>query len=579
MQEQVQTFFCEKCNEERKIPKNYLGKNDAIQKAKAKHEHKEHALILGIKFKIYPEKQDLEKLNNYFDEYAKAVTFAARVIDKLKSPFLFAGKRNKEEKGKKWIFPIDDCNLCNKKKEIAYQNSKGKKICNSCYLLEFGENGIRKRIYATRGRKVDSNFNILNATSILSGTHYNFVVRDAFQLLDALKKQRNKRIKKLIRDKARLKQFEDMLKDEDKRFPLPRTRREQQKFIHINLKDRASEFKGYTLKKIKGKIKILSRNIEREEKSLRKKSPINFKGNRILLHPSIKFNDENNKVKMAISKNLPNEFTFSGLNVANEHGRKFFAEKLKLIKENKPKYAYLLRKKINKSQNKSIYDYYLQYTVEFLPETKNKYKGILGIDRGINTLACVVLLENGKNKPSFVRFFSGKGILILKNQRRKQLYFLKGTHNKKKKQKKIRPIEPRIDQIIHNVSKQIVEFAKSREVAIALEQLEKPRKGRYRQSRHLSYKLAQFNFKTLSTYIEYKAKKDGIKVIYIPPEMTSQTCSHCSSLNTQRPYKKPNAKKAKTSLFKCNDCGVELNSDYNASFNIAQKGLKILNAN
>ncbi|MEM4318255.1 MAG: transposase [Candidatus Pacearchaeota archaeon] len=578
MEEQIKTFFCERCNKEIKIPKNYLGKENAIEKAKAKHEHKEHALILGVKFKIYPERQDIEKLNQYFNEYGKAVTFAARIIDKLMSKFKFRGEKDKEKN--KFIFPLDKCRFCNEEKEIYYQNNRGEKICSSCYLKEFNVNSIRKKIYATKGRKVNPAFNIKNATKMLTKTHYNYVVVDAFQLLDALKKQRKKRIKKLQRDKAKFRLFEEMLMYEDKRFELPKKKRwREPRFIHISQKDKAGELKGYTINKIRDKVKILRRNIEREEKSLRKKSPILFKGNRILLSPNIKFDIKNSKVRIPLSRELTKYYEFSGpLNVANRHGIEFFDKKLKQIQTSKPKYAYLIRKQINKDQKNPIYDYYLQYTTEMIPEFIEDYNGVLGIDRGINTLACIVFLEKGKDKPSFVKFFSGRDIIKLKNRRRKQLYFLIGKHNKRRKQKKIRPIEPKINQILHIISKQIVTLAKEKKAVIALETLEKPKKGKYRQSRYLKYKLSQFVFRKLSDYINYKARKEGIKVIFILPEKTSKNCSHCAIKgdiheDTQRPYKNS------FSLFKCNKCGVELNADYNAAFNIAQKGLKSLNSN
>ncbi|MEM2713678.1 MAG: transposase [Candidatus Aenigmatarchaeota archaeon] len=579
--EEQKTFFCERCNRQIKIPRNYIGKPNAEEKARAKHNHKMHSLILGVKFKIYPEKQDIEKLNQYFTEYGKAVTFAAKIIDKLMSKFKFQGEKDKEKN--KFIFPIDKCDFCNKEKEIYYQNNQGEKICRSCYSKEFNANSIRKKIYATKGRKVNPSFNIKNVTKILAKTHYNYVIRDAFQLLNSLKKQRKKRIKKLQRDKAKLRLFEEMLMYEDKRFELPKKKGwREPRFIHISQKDKAEELKGYTINKIRDNIKILRRNIEREERSLRKKSPILFKGNRILLSQGgVKFDFKNNKVRIPLSKELKltKYYEFSGpRNIVNRHGKEFFEKKLKQIQASEPKYAYLIRKQINKDKKNPIFDYYLQYAIEIIPEFIEDYNGVLGIDRGINTLACVVFLEKGKDRPSFVKFFSGKEIIKLKNQRRKQLYFLIGKHNKRRKQKKIRPIAPKINQILHVISKQIVALAQEKKAAIALEALEKPKKSRYRQSRHLKYKLSLFVFKKLSDYINYKAKREGIKVILVPPEKTSKNCSHCAIKgdiheDTQRPYKNS------FSLFKCNKCGVELNADYNAAFNIAQKGLNSLNPN
>lgn len=627
------SYFCEKCNKELKVQKNYLGKKDAIEKTRTKHEKKEHALITGVKFKIYPKKEELSKLNDYFDNYSKAITFAARVIDGLKSPFKFCGlsiewakdlrekHSDKDEvkrivikcgytpeqleyaleaisnkKKEKYSYIKDKCNFCDLETEISYLKPDGIKICNKCYLNEFSEQRLLEKIYAARGRKVNPSFNLYNVTKNLSGTHNNYIVKEAVQLLDALKKQRRERITRLTKDRRRLRQFEEMLNGE-KRYELPMKNRQREKrFIHISQKEKAAELRGYTHRAIMGKIKILTRNVQREQRSLNKKSPINFKGSRIRLPPSVKFNKEKSEISITISSDLSKKFEFSGLGVANNHGKRFFEEKLNQIEKSKPKYSYLLRKLKSKfraltktrlkeliNEKEDIYDYYLQYTLEVLPEFgERNYKGVLGIDRGINTLACLVFLENGKNVPTSVKFFGGKELLDLKNSRRKQLYFLKGKHNKKKKQRKIRLIEPRIDQMLHKVSEQIVSLAKEKNAAIFLEDLKQPKKSRFRQRRGLKYKLSQFNFKTLSDYIEYKSKREGIKVDYIPPEFTSQNCSHCAirgkiHTNTQRPYKKPNAKKASTSLFKCNKCGVELNSDYNAAFNIAQKGLKVLN--
>ncbi|MBI4116245.1 IS200/IS605 family element transposase accessory protein TnpB [Candidatus Pacearchaeota archaeon] len=630
-----QTIFCEKCDKEIKIQKNYLGKKDAIEKTRAKHEKKEHALITGVKFKIYPKKEELSKLNDYFNDYAKAITFAARVIDELKSPFKFCGLSiswvedliekypDKEDvkkivikygyspkqleyalemisnkKKEKYSYIQDKCNFCDLETEIFYLKSDGGvKICKQCYLKKFSEQGLLEKIYAAKGRRVNPSFNLFNVTKNLSRTHNNYIIKEAIQLLDALKKQRRERIVRLAKDRRRLRQFEEML-DEEKRYELPmKDRQREKRFIHINQKEKASELRGYTHRAIIGKIKILTRNIQREQKSLNKKSPINFKGSRIRLPPSVKFNKEKSEVSVTISDKISKKFEFSGLGVANKHGKRFFEEKLKQIEESKPKYSYLIRKLKPKfialtkkrlkelvNEKDDIYDYYLQYTLEVLPEFKGRdYKGVLGIDRGINTLACLVFLEKDKKIPTSVKFFSGKGLLEFKNSRRKQLYFLKGKHNKKKKQKKIRLIEPRIDQILHRVSEQIVSLAKEKNAAIFLEDLQQPKKSRFRQKRRVKYKLSQFNFKTLSDYIEYKAKREGILVDYVPPEFTSQNCSRCAMngdihADTQRPYKKPNSKKPFTSLFKCNKCQVELNSDYNAAFNIAQKGLKVLNS-
>ena len=136
----------------------------------------------------------------------------------------------------------------------------------------------------------------------------------------------------------------------------------------------------------------------------------------------------------------------------------------------------------------------------------------------------------------------------------------------------MRNIEPKINLILHQYSKEIVDSAKDKNAFITFEKLEKIEKSRSKMAKKLQYKLSLFTFKKLSDLVDYKAKREGIKVLYVDPAYTSKECSHCGErVNTQRPFN------GNTSLFKCNNCGIKINADYNASVNIAKKGLNISN--
>ncbi len=77
--------------------------------------------------------------------------------------------------------------------------------------------------------------------------------------------------------------------------------------------------------------------------------------------------------------------------------------------------------------------------------------------------------------------------------------------------------------------------------------------------------LKNWSYFDLQTKIEYKAKAVGITVVKIKPQYTSQRCSKCGYIDREnRPTQ---------AQFKCLKCGYEVNADYNASQNIAIRGI------
>lgn len=549
-------------------------------------------IITGIKFKLNLSSEQRQEFNKYFDEYSKAINFCAKLVYRERKLIKFVGR--KEQDSKKWKYDVNICDYCNSEKEINYQNQgNAKKICKDCYKKDFSDNALRKKMIPVRGKKVSSAFNIHNATKKLSDTHRHWAFGDAVNILKSLERQRKEKRKKLLKSIKKLQYFKELYEKPEIRHELPLIGKQRMlRYLHKNYDKNALDKKrGYTLSNIKGKIKIMTRNIERDQKSLRKVRPISFKGSRIQLSesdPKKTFKIDENLVRLALNKKLTGWYNFYGTNIKNEQGKKYINENLKKILDGGPKYSYLLRKRISDNDD---FDYYLQYTIDTKTPLKTEYAGIIGLDAGTTNLATIVSLKKqvdpilckycklNHTKPNFVRFFSGAELKALRIASRKQRFFLRGKHNKLAKIKRIRPIEPKVDEYCHKISKQIVEIAKQNNFAIAVERLEKPKKSKFKQRRRTKYALSLFIFKKLATFIGYKAARDGIRVIPVDPEGTSYTCSHCKNAqNNQRPYRKSNTKKSWTSMFKCGKCNIELNSDYNAAFNIAQKGLNILNA-
>lgn len=194
--------------------------------------------------------------------------------------------------------------------------------------------------------------------------------------------------------------------------------------------------------------------------------------------------------------------------------------------------------------------------------TVNEYKNIIGIDLGQNFIA--TLYDSKGN----IKFYKGRKLKDMRanyKHLRKQLQE-KGTHNAHNKIKALNTKENRtMTYINHKISKEIVDYAYKTKAIITMENL---------QGINLSCKVKKDNryyrvswaFNQLQSFINYKAKQLGLKVIYIDPRYTSQTCPKCGHTHKDNRNKKLH-------IFKCKACGYSLNDDLMASKNIQAKGI------
>ena len=186
-----------------------------------------------------------------------------------------------------------------------------------------------------------------------------------------------------------------------------------------------------------------------------------------------------------------------------------------------------------------------------------------GVDLGIATPAYVCLSDN-----TYIRsgFGSANDFFRIRQQmksRRRSLYkslsLVKGGQGRKKKLQAINSLRDKERNFAktynHQLSHKIVKFAKDNKCEfINLEYLTKDGF----ENRILS----SWSYYELQNMIEYKAEREGIKVRYVDPAYTSQTCSKCGHVDKEN---RPTQAK-----FKCVNCGLELNADHNASINIAR---------
>jgi len=184
-------------------------------------------------------------------------------------------------------------------------------------------------------------------------------------------------------------------------------------------------------------------------------------------------------------------------------------------------------------------------------EKENTDVGVLGVDLGLKCPA-VAVTETGKTK----FFGNGRENKYMKRKFRSKRKKL-GKAKKPQAIKKLNDKEQRwMKDKDHKISRQIVDFAIQEGVGtIRLEQLSGIRQTA-RTSRKNEKNLHTWSFYRLAQYIEYKATLSGIRVEYVDPKYTSQTCPECSERN-----------KARDRKYKCS-CGFKTHRDRVGAINI-----------
>src|SRR5467141_1181706 len=120
----------------------------------------------------------------------------------------------------------------------------------------------------------------------------------------------------------------------------------------------------------------------------------------------------------------------------------------------------------------------------------------------------------------------------------------------------------RVQPLLHKVSKRIVEEARTRRYGIVLERLTGIRRL-YRkgngQSKSYRARMNSWSYGELQRQVEYKARWDGVKVIYVPARNTSKRCSICGYKTLESTQRR----------LWCPRCGTILDRDENGARNIA----------
>ena len=183
--------------------------------------------------------------------------------------------------------------------------------------------------------------------------------------------------------------------------------------------------------------------------------------------------------------------------------------------------------------------------------------GFLGVDFGIANIAV----------DSDGSVYQGKTVKNVRYRHRqlRQKLQAKGTKSTRRRLKKLAGKERKFATWTnHNISKSIVAKAKDTNQGIAIEELGGIR-DRVTVRRSQRATLHSWSFFQLRSFIEYKAKLNGVPVVAVDPRNTSRTCPVCGNVDK--------ANRKTQSAFLCGSCGFSGRADHSAAGNISSRAV------
>jgi IS605 OrfB family transposase len=201
--------------------------------------------------------------------------------------------------------------------------------------------------------------------------------------------------------------------------------------------------------------------------------------------------------------------------------------------------------------------FYLFQVVEIPDVDIDDIEEFIGVDFGLTDIA--VTSDGIKHSAEWLNQYREKRQNIRGSIQRK------GTKGAIRLLKRLRGRETTTATIInHTISKSVIESAKSQGKGIAIEDLTGIRFTSKRRNKKFRTKLGKWSFYQLRSFLEYKSKLNGVRLIVVNPAYTSKTCCCCHHIG-----------KRNNKSFKCQNCGNDTDADVNASINIATLGAVI----
>jgi putative transposase len=200
--------------------------------------------------------------------------------------------------------------------------------------------------------------------------------------------------------------------------------------------------------------------------------------------------------------------------------------------------------------------WYLSATIHLIEPPEDEVEDVIGVDLGIVNIA----VDSDGNRHSGAHVNS----LRQRHRRLRAKLSARWTRSTRRLQKKRRRKERRFaTHVNHQISKAIVAEAQRTKRAIALEDLHGIR-SRVRARKPQRATRHAWSFAQLRSFIEYKAKLAGVRVVFVDPRNTSRTCPSCGHCAKEN---RPNQ-----ATFKCQRCGLAGLADLIAAVNVRVRG-------
>lgn len=217
-------------------------------------------------------------------------------------------------------------------------------------------------------------------------------------------------------------------------------------------------------------------------------------------------------------------------------------------------------------------DIYLLLTYKFIPKEVSLDKDkVMGLDLGVNRTVAHFITKQ-KHQPRQIQTDVHIQHEIVKREKHRRsiqqsLKHSKGGHGRKRKTEALSNYRHNsadwTQNQNHKISKDIINLAVSCGVGtIKMEDLT----GIAKKAK--SFFMKSWSYDQLQTFIDYKAKENGIQVLWVDPKNTSNTCPTCANSNAEN-RDDVDRTKFKCINPECEDWDKEKDADLVAAQNIA----------